>query len=381
MNNKNNKKCLLCGNNHHFKQLITLNNMPSSAQYLPTENELSKDKGETLFLEQCMDCGLVQFRCSPVSYYKDVIRAGGTTSTMKQLRLNQYKDFIEKFNLYGKKIIEVGCGRGDFLQFLNDFDVYAIGLENKKESIEYARKNWNRPLNVLQGFADEQLKKIDGGPFDGFLSFNFLEHQPDPNSMMQAIYDNTTDNAVGLITVPSLEYIINNNGYYELIKDHIAYYSFDTLKLLMNKNGFEVVHEEIINKDTISVYVKKRQSVNSTKLNNNRTLLDKSIKELLSKSKKIAIWGASHQGFTLAATSELNGKIEYIIDSADFKQGKYSPASHIKIVSFDYFDKNPVDTILIIAPGYTDEIYRIIRKKDKNVNVYSLRSSSLEEMK
>ena len=378
----NTKKCLLCNNDKHFVKLMELNNMPGSAQNLPSENELNKDSGETLVLEQCLDCGLVQFRCNPVSYYKDVIRAGGTTSTMKELRLNQYKDFINRFNLNGKKIIEIGCGRGDFLHFLNEFDVEAVGLENKLESIEYAKNNWGgKPLNVLQGFADENLGVIKDGPFDAFLSFNFLEHQPNPNSMIQAIYDNTTSDAVGLITVPSLEYIINNNGYYELIKDHIAYYSFDTLRILMNKNGFEVLHEGIINRDTLSIYVKKRQSLNLTNLNNNKKLLDDSIKQLLSKSNKIAIWGASHQGFTLAATSELNGKIEYIIDSAKFKQGKYSPASHIKIVPFEYFDKHPVDTILIVAPGYTNEIYQIIREKDKNIKVYSLRSSSLEELK
>lgn len=381
MENRKDRKCLLCNNSNHFIKLITLDNMPGSAQDLPSEKELDKDFGETLVLEQCMDCGLVQFRCDPVSYYKDVIRAGGTTSTMRDLRVNQYKDFIERFKLEGKKIIEIGCGRGDFLHFLNDFNVKAVGLENKKESIEFAKNNWGGPLNVLQGFADENLGKVEGGPYDAFLSFNFLEHQPNPNSMLQAIYDNTTDNAVGLVTVPSLEYIINNNGYYELIKDHIAYYSFDTLKLLMNKNGFEVLSETIVNNDTLSIYVKKRQPLNSNNLNNNRKLLDESIKKLLSSSKKIAIWGASHQGFTLAATSKLNGKIEYIIDSAKFKQNKYSPATHIKIVPFEYFDEHPVDTILIIAPGYTNEIYQIIRTKNKEVKVYSLRSSSLEEMR
>ena len=45
--------------------------------------------------------------------------------------------------------------------------------------------------------------------------------------------------------------------------------------------------------------------------------------------KKVAIWGASHQGFTLAATTKLGEKARYIIDSAPFKQGKFAPASHL----------------------------------------------------
>ena len=51
--------------------------------------------------------------------------------------------------------------------------------------------------------------------------------------------------------------------------------------------------------------------------------------------KNLAIWGASHQGFTLAATTCLGEKAEYIIDSAPFKHGKYAPASHLVIVSPD----------------------------------------------
>lgn len=375
------KPCLLCQNEKRFYKIMSLENMPSSAQNLPDANNLENEHGEKLDLEQCLCCGLVQFRCKPVSYYKDVIRSGGTTTTMKELRMSQYSNFISTFNLNKKKIIEIGSGRGDFLHFLNDFDVQAYGIENNIDLVNYAKNNWGC-LNVVQAFADEKCGVIPNGPFDAFLSFNFLEHQPDPNSMMQAIYDNTTDDAVGLITVPSLEYILENNGYYELIKDHIAYYSFETLEFLMNKNGFEVLKKEIVNRDTLSIYVKKRKHISAERMINNRNLLDLSIKALIDSlgQKKIAIWGASHQAFTLAATSKLGKKVSYIIDSAEFKQGKYSPASHIKIVPMEHFYIEPVDVILIVAPGYTEEIYKIIKNKLGNVKIYSLRSSKLEEM-
>jgi hypothetical protein len=52
--------------------------------------------------------------------------------------------------------------------------------------------------------------------------------------------------------------------------------------------------------------------------------------------------------------------VEYIIDSAPFKQGKYAPASHIPIVSPDYYFEHKVDVIIVIAPGYANEIKKII---------------------
>ena len=41
-------------------------------------------------------------------------------------------------------------------------------------------------------------------------------------------------------TVPSFEYIMDHNSYYELIRDHLAYYTFETLTPLLERNGFQV---------------------------------------------------------------------------------------------------------------------------------------------
>ena len=95
----------------------------------------------------------------------------------------------------------------------------------------------------------------------------------------------------------------------------------------------------------------------------------------------MAVWGASHQGFTLCATMHLD-KIAYIIDSAPFKQGRFAPASHIPIVSPAKAKENPVDVIVIVAPGYTDEIAQNIREKlGEQIEIYTLMSDHLTRYK
>ncbi len=56
--------------------------------------------------------------------------------------------------------------------------------------------------------------------------------------MLKAIWNNLAEDGMGLVTVPSLEYILEKGSYYELIRDHIAYYTFDTLRALLNHCGF-----------------------------------------------------------------------------------------------------------------------------------------------
>jgi SAM-dependent methyltransferase len=374
------KRCIACGAPLWETPLLTLDNMPASAQHLPDAQGVKEDRGLTLDLCQCMGCGLVQFDCEPVDYYRDVIRAGGFSKTMVELRRYQYKHLIDSYHLEGKKFIEVGCGQGEFLKVLSEFPVEVHGIEHDPHLVELARA---QGLDVTEGFTETEDTRFAGGLYDVFLSFNFLEHQPDPSTMLQAIYRNLEDDAMGLITVPSFEYIMDHNSYYELIRDHLAYYTFETLTPLLERNGFQVEECEVINRDTLSVIVRKRPQMDTENLLecyvNLKREMETYMKYLDAWDKKVAIWGASHQGFTLAATTKLGEKARYIIDSAPFKQGKFAPASHLPIVGPDHFHEHPVDAIIITAPGYTDEIAASIRQKfGTAVEIRAMRSNHLE---
>lgn len=374
------KRCIACGAPLWETPLLTLDNMPASAQHLPDAQGVKEDRGLTLDLCQCMGCGLVQFDCEPVDYYRDVIRAGGFSKTMVELRRYQYKHLIDSYHLEGKKFIEVGCGQGEFLKVLSEFPVEVHGIEHDPHLVELARA---QGLDVTEGFTETEDTRFAGGLYDVFLSFNFLEHQPDPGTMLQAIYRNLEDDAMGLITVPSFEYIMDHNSYYELIRDHLAYYTFETLTPLLERNGFLVEECEVINRDTLSVIVKKRPQMDTENLLecyvNLKREMETYMKYLDAWDKKVAVWGASHQGFTLAATTKLGERARYIIDSAPFKQGKFAPASHLPIVGPDHFHEHPVDAIIITAPGYTDEIAASIRQKfGTSVEIRAMRSNHLE---
>lgn len=403
------KRCIACGKQLPEKKLFELSDAPASAQDIPDANQIGGDRGVTLDLYQCKRCGLVQFDCAPVSYYRDVIRAGGFSTTMTELRRRQYRYLIETYGLEGKKFLEVGCGRGEFIGVLAEFPVEVYGIEHKAELAALARE---AGLNVWQDFAGEPERELtDGlvrGPFDVFLSFNFLEHQPEPGVMLRTIYHNLTEDGMGLVTVPALEYILEQGSYYELIRDHIAYYSFDSLRSLLNRYGFDVLEEELVNRDTIAMIVRKNPArMDAGESRTGETLetdgsagihpidvtpmlkgyervkneLDSLTKGLQDEGGKLAIWGASHQGFTLAATLGLADRVEYMIDSAPFKQGRFAPASHLPIVAPDHYFEAPVDAVLIVAPGYTDEIAGIIRQRfGAGVRILTLRTDHIEEL-
>ncbi len=401
-----NQHCIICGAGLP-EPLFSAENMPAGAQVMPSPEEIAagNDRGISLSLCRCPVCGLTQFDCEPVTYYKKVIRAVGLSPTMRQLRRDDYRHLIEAYGMGGGKWIECGCGNGDFLQVLREFPVDIYATEADPGNVSAARLQLAAPLpktddmgnsaadpcmpgvseaavppdHIMEFFPDRADMDIPGAPFDVFLSFNFLEHQPDPVSMLRCLHRNLAEGGIGLITVPSFEYILQEGRYYELVRDHIANYDLPALVYLCEYCGFEVLEKGYIGiGDTLRVVVKKAAyNSNISKLkdiqrdyfildknyNRIKTLIQDYMNRLRTEGRRIAMWGASHQGFTIAATTALKDEVCYIIDSAGFKQGRLSPASHLPIVSPDYYLTHPVDVILIAAPGYIREIEATIRRR------------------
>jgi len=372
-------RCRVCGYEFFKEPLLRYKNMPKAAQFLPDAKSLENDKGINLEVYQCSGCGLIQLNNKPVSYYKEVVRASAVSREMKNFRMKQFSNFVQKFSLKKKKVIEIGCGHGEYLSLIKEAGVDAYGLEYSKDSVRQCNKNG---LKVSRGFIQSPSYKLRYAPFDAFFILSFLEHLPDPNSTLGGIYNNLTDNAVGIVEVPNFDMILRNKLFSEFTSDHLFYFTKETLVMTLSLNGFEIIEcNEVWHDYIISAIVKKRNKLDISHFYKYQTKLQKEIEEYISRfeDKKVAIWGAGHQALAIIALINLAGKIKYVIDSAVFKQDKYTPATHIPIVSPDTLDSDPVDAIIVMAGGYSDEVAGIIRQKhDKNINVAVLRDFRLE---
>lgn len=373
--------CRVCGHKFFDKPLLRYENMPKSAQFFPDKKTLKEDHGINLEIYQCSGCGLVQLNSEPVSYYRRVIRASSISSEMKDFRIKQFTNFLKKYSLIGKKVIEIGCGRGEYLSLMKRCDADTYGLEDSSESVELCKKNG---LNVFKGFIQNDTVKVNNAPFDAFFMLNFLEHLPNPNLTLKGICNNLSDNAVGLVEVPNFDMILRKNIFSEFITDHLYYFTKDTLKSTLTINGLELIKcSEIFHDYIISAIVKKRKKLNIPHFYKYQTKITKDIKEFLRrfKNKKVAIWGAGHQALAIIALINLTDKIRYVIDSAEFKQNKFTPATHISIVSPETLDSDPAEAIIVMTGGYSDEVAKIIQQKyGGKINIAILRDFGLEEI-
>jgi 2-polyprenyl-3-methyl-5-hydroxy-6-metoxy-1,4-benzoquinol methylase len=373
------KKCRVCGHEFFEKPLLRYENMPKAAQYLPDAGTIENDKGVDLEACQCSGCGLVQLNNEPVPYYKEVIRASAFSGGMKDFRMKQFHDFVEKYSLKRKKVIEIGCGRGEFLSIMQQSGVEAYGLEYSEASVTQCV---NDGLKVSRGFVQRAAERLDFAPFDAFFTLNYLEHLPDPNSFLSGIHFNLADDAIGLVEVPNFDMILRNKLFSEFIPDHLFYFTRETLNTALMLNGFEIIDcKEEWYDYLISVVVRKRKKLDLSDFYKYQTKLAGDIEKFINcfGGRKVAVWGAGHQALAIISMMRLADKIMYVVDSAPFKQGKYTPATHVPIVSPENLVSDPVDAVIVMAGSYSDEVSKLLRQKfDKNMSISILRDFGLE---
>lgn len=372
--------CRCCGSYIDTAPILRFDDMPKAAQAFPTREELKEESGVTLSIFQCPYCGLIQILGEPVSYYKDVIRAAAVSQEMRAFRLGYFREFVEKYGLNGKRMVEIGSGRGEFLKLMNEAGVIGYGLEHMASSVEASLK---RGLSVFQGYIEGQETKLEGAPFDGFFIMNFLEHSPEPNLFLKGIWNNLVNGAIGLIEVPNVDMILKEAMFSEFISDHLLYFTSDTLKLMLEKNGFDVLECRPVWHDyCLAAVVRKKILPDMSQFYGTLYRVSRELNQYIDgchrKNRAVAVWGAGHQALAVIALSKIKDKIAFVVDSAAFKQGKYTPGTHLEIVAPDRLNEGTVGAIIVMAASYSDEVAQIIKREHTNLDIAILRQYGLE---
>ena len=170
--------------------------------------------------------------------------------------------------------------------------------------------------------------------------------------------------------------------YSEFTTDHIFYFDRKSFTFLLEKNGFEVVSIESVWYDYIlSAKVRKRPLLDVKNFLNIQSRIKSQLTEFISQhgAGEVAIWGAGHQALAVIAMAKVANQVKYIVDSAPFKQGKFTPATHLPIVSPEHLNTKPPKAIIVMAAGYSNEVVRILLSNYPHIkHIAVLREDQLE---
>jgi 2-polyprenyl-3-methyl-5-hydroxy-6-metoxy-1,4-benzoquinol methylase len=147
------------------------------------------------------------------------------------VEITDYLDTLE-----AKKILDIGCGLGWLLSYLNDdWDKY--GIEISKFASNNAKQYGNVFNGTLENFPDN-------GEFDVIVMNHVIEHLEDPIWVLNKIRDMMSDEAVFIIGTPDFDCAAARRygDRFRLLNDptHISLFSSDSMHRCLRDNGFKI---------------------------------------------------------------------------------------------------------------------------------------------
>jgi len=351
------RHCRLCYQTLAIADIVPIGPFPMAAQYYPEPEEFDGDHGVVLQIAECPGCGLTQLLNEPVDYYKQVITAASLSPVVREQRLTMFKQLRLDFAEH-PYALEIGCAGGENLPLLRETGYIAHGIEFSPAQLGTAALPEGVSNRYLLDIGPEENKR-----YNLLISFNYLEHQPDPREFLKKCHALMADGGKLLLTVPNLDFLLASQSAHEFVADHLVYFTADSLEVALRLTGFSLIDLQIINNQyDIQIIAEKRRvgAIASSKsaLENLVVRFNEKLQAFADQGKRVAVWGAGHRTLALISLSN-HHLISCIIDSAKFKHYKFAPISHLRIVPPEtLLDQNcGIDVILVMVPGiYPKEV-------------------------
>jgi O-antigen chain-terminating methyltransferase len=146
-----------------------------------------------------------------------------------------------------KNVLDIGCGRGEFLELLGENGIGCEGVDVNDEMVEYCRKNG---LNARKIDAAAYLRGIDNNSLDGIFTDDLIEHL-DANYLIRMLRLCRLKLMKGRYmvakTVNPLSWT-SFTGIYLLDMTHKNPLHPETLRFLMEYSGFMEVKVEFVSR-------------------------------------------------------------------------------------------------------------------------------------
>jgi SAM-dependent methyltransferase len=370
--------CLVCGGTS-LKPLISIPDVPTLCNRLcASEVEAANAPRGDISLIYCLDCGHIvnsAFDHSRVNYDRHF----ENTLTFSP-RYRQYADVtadrvINRYGLRGKRIVEIGCGSGDFLRLL-------CGPGNRGEGYDPSQPNSRSAAGcgsveiIGRKFAVEDARGAD------FVCCrHVLEHLPEPMDLLRQLRESVTirADAVVFFEVPNGLFTLDRLGIWDIIYEHVSYFTRSSLVRAFHGAGFRVFCAASAFDDQY-LWVEARvdgQALPSGPLKRPADALYSSfsarfpervahwrqrIDELRSDHRHVVIWGAGAKGvmFLNLLRVTAGAGVDWVVDINPRKHGHFVPLMGQRIVGPDCLLKDPPDLVIVMNPEYEREVRSVI---------------------
>ena len=283
---------------------------------------------------------------------------------------------IDQYDLRDKDVIEIGCGRGEFLVLLCELgDNRGVGIDpasvQGRVSSEVAER-----ITFIQDFYSDKHHHIAA---DFICCRHTLEHIQPTGDFLRSVRRSLGErwDAVVFFEVPDVSRILREGAFWDIHYEHCSYFSLGSLARLFRSCGFEVLN---LTKDFNGQYLlidarpddgsvgpslqkekdleELARDVSYFALNSAGKIEQwkRHVRGFKEEGRRAVIWGGGAKGVSFLTTLGIHEEIEFAVDINPFKHGRYMPGTGQKIVPPEFLKKYRPDVVIVMNPIYSEEI-------------------------
>jgi 2-polyprenyl-3-methyl-5-hydroxy-6-metoxy-1,4-benzoquinol methylase len=288
------------------------------------------------------------------------------------------RSLVEKYSLRGRFIVDVGCGRGDFLEL-----VCRLGSNRGRG---YDRSCPPDAAAITDGLdlvfvGDFFSRTTVLPPIDLLTCRQVLEHISDPAAFLAEIVasPSITEDTVLFFEVPNAAYTLEGDGIWDLIYEHCSYFTERSLVTIFERCGLEVIATRDLysgqylgiearrarDADTVgSMHIHSTHDVAASFAARYRAKLSRwqeSVAGWSAAGERIVIWGAGSKGVSFL-DALMPTPIAYAVDLNPRKHGRFLPGSGAEVVSPEFLMEYRPHRVILMNAVYQVEIADLLAR-------------------
>ena len=381
--------CVACGGSR-IDDFLDLGLTALANKFLALEDLSNKESHFPLVVGSCLDCGHVQltYRVPPAEMFDDYLYISSLSSTLVNHLRDLAKVVVEREGLSRDDlVVDIGCNDGTLLSGFKALGVHTLGVDPARNLQPLASKNGIESIVAYFGRNVAEEIVSTKGRAAAMTATNVFPHIPDMSDLMAGADVLLRPGGTFVLEAHYLGDLIEHCAFDTVYHEHVSFWSLKSAIALFKRFGFEVIDiaRLPIHHGQLRLFVRRKgegtiapavaellaweDRVGLTSLPNLRAFAAKvqaikiKLHALLARLRKegltVAGYGAPAKGSTLITFLGLGPEtIPWIADKSPLKQGRFTPGSHIPIVSPARIETDKPDYMLLLAWNFAEEIMK-----------------------
>jgi cyclopropane fatty-acyl-phospholipid synthase-like methyltransferase len=328
----------------------------------------------------CASCGFItntSFDQTLSAYSSRYEETQGFSERFRVFASELAKRWVDEYDLHGKTVFEIGCGKGEFLVHMVEHGAGAgIGIDPgvNPDRIDSAA------ADQLTWIADLYSEKYAHIEADAIVCRHTLEHISPVGEFLRLIRRTIGDrtDTVVLFELPDVLRVLRETAFWDVYYEHCSYFGIGSLVRLFRACGFDVLSARMEYDDQYIVLEARPTEQESSSVHiDGEDDLDAlasavahfeesyaaTIQEWRSRvaaaaaqGKRVVIWGGGSKGVAFLTALGGAAPIEYAVDINPFKADKYLAGGGQRVVAPEFLREYQPGVVIVMNPIYRDEI-------------------------